>query len=182
MIIHRCQVSTDIIKAVFTANILARRLIELAVVLNMPLSAFGEARGAEGCSRILDAIHYSEETLQIRAGRRTAGSRHGKRTQTGEFPTKGRGTKGVIAMATTAKNGPLVGAVQVSDGDEIMLISDQGTAVRTRVDEISVLGRNTQGVRVIKTRDDEKLVRLSRIAEDDADEAQAEAPIADGAS
>jgi DNA gyrase subunit A len=92
---------------------------------------------------------------------------YGKRTDTDEFPCKGRGTKGVIAMATTAKNGPLVGAVQVSAGDEIMLISDQGTAVRTRVEEISTLGRNTQGVRVIKTREDEKLVRLSRIVEDD---------------
>ncbi|MDG1065200.1 MAG: DNA gyrase subunit A [Luminiphilus sp.] len=92
---------------------------------------------------------------------------YGKRTDTEEFPCKGRGTKGVIAMATTAKNGPLVGAVQVSAGDEIMLISDQGTAVRTRVEEISTLGRNTQGVRVIKTREDEKLVRLSRIVEDD---------------
>ena len=92
---------------------------------------------------------------------------YGKRTDTAEFPCKGRGTKGVIAMATTAKNGPLVGAVQVSAGDEIMLISDQGTAVRTRVEEISTLGRNTQGVRVIKTREDEKLVRLSRIVEDD---------------
>ena len=106
---------------------------------------------------------------------------YGKRTRNSEFPTKGRGTKGVIAMATTTKNGPLVGAVQVSDRDEIMLISDQGTAVRTRVDEISVLGRNTQGVRVIKTRDDEKLVRLSRIVEDDADGAQTEAPDPDGA-
>jgi DNA gyrase subunit A len=92
---------------------------------------------------------------------------YGKRTATGEFPIKGRGTKGVIAMATTSKNGPLVGAVQVFAGDEIMLISDQGTAVRTRVDEISTLGRNTQGVRVIKPREDEKLVSLSRIAEDD---------------
>ncbi|MDA7584943.1 DNA gyrase subunit A [Luminiphilus sp.] len=92
---------------------------------------------------------------------------YGKRTDTAEFPCKGRGTKGVIAMATNAKNGPLVGAVQVSASDEIMLISDQGTAVRTRVEEISTLGRNTQGVRVIKTREDEKLVRLSRIVEDD---------------
>ena len=107
---------------------------------------------------------------------------YGKRTRNSEFPTKGRGTKGVIAMATTTKNGPLVGAVQVSDRDEIMLISDQGTAVRTRVDEISVLGRNTQGVRVIKTRDDEKLVRLSRIVEDDADGAHTEVPDPDGAS
>ena len=100
---------------------------------------------------------------------------YGKRTDTEEFPCKGRGTKGVIAMATTAKNGPLVGAVQVSTGDEIMLISDQGTAVRTRVEEISTLGRNTQGVRVIKTREDEKLVRLSRIVEDDDAVPEAEA-------
>jgi DNA gyrase subunit A len=92
---------------------------------------------------------------------------YGKRTETSDFPVKGRGTKGVIAMATTARNGALVGAEQVWDGDEIMLISNQGTAVRTRVEEISVLGRNTQGVRVIKTRDGETLVSASRIAEDD---------------
>ena len=105
---------------------------------------------------------------------------YGKRTQTSEFPSKSRGTKGVIAMATTTKNGPLVGAVQVSDGDEIMLISDQGTAVRTRVDEISMLGRNTQGVRVIKPREDEKLVRLSRIAEDDDAGADSDPAMAEG--
>jgi DNA gyrase subunit A len=70
-------------------------------------------------------------------------------------------------MATTAKNGPLVGAEQVWDGDEIMLISNHGTAVRTRVEEISLLGRNTQGVRVIRTRDGEALVSVTRIAEDD---------------
>ena len=70
-------------------------------------------------------------------------------------------------MSTSERNGALVGATQVFEGDEIMLISDQGTAVRTRVEEISVLGRNTQGVRVIRTREDEKLVRISRIAEDD---------------
>ena len=93
---------------------------------------------------------------------------YGKRTAINDFPIKGRGTKGVIAMATTQRNGPLVGAEQVFEGDEMMLISDQGTAVRTRVDEVSVLGRHTQGVRVIRTRSDEKLVSVSRIAEDDA--------------
>ena len=141
------------------------------------------ARGVRGISlgdghRLISLIvpreHHSILTVSEKG--------YGKRTRNSEFPTKGRGTKGVIAMATTTKNGPLVGAVQVSDRDEIMLISDQGTAVRTRVDEISVLGRNTQGVRVIKTRDDEKLVRLSRIVEDDADGAHAEAPDPDGAS
>ena len=92
---------------------------------------------------------------------------YGKRTENAEFPAKGRGGKGVIAMSTSERNGSLVGAVQVWDGDEMMLISNQGTAVRTRVDEVSLLGRNTQGVRVIRTRDGEALVSVSRIAEDD---------------
>lgn len=100
---------------------------------------------------------------------------YGKRTENDEFPAKGRGGKGVIAMSTSSRNGSLVGAVQVWDGDEMMLISNQGTAVRTRVDEVSLLGRNTQGVRVIRTRDGEALVSVSRIAEDDID---AEAPAA----
>jgi DNA gyrase subunit A len=73
---------------------------------------------------------------------------YGKRTQMEEFPIKGRGTMGVIAMQTSDRNGRLVGAVQVFEGDELMLISNQGTLVRTRTDEVSVLGRNTQGVRV----------------------------------
>ena len=99
---------------------------------------------------------------------------YGKRTENAEFPAKGRGGKGVIAMSTSARNGSLVGAVQVWDGDEMMLISNQGTAVRTRVDEVSLLGRNTQGVRVIRTRDGEALVSVSRIAEDDDEAAPAE--------
>ena len=90
---------------------------------------------------------------------------YGKRTDTAEFPVKGRGIQGVIAMQTTERNGELVGAVQVFEGDEIMLISDQGTLVRTRTSEISVLGRNTQGVRLIKLREGERLVGLERIAE-----------------
>ena len=90
---------------------------------------------------------------------------YGKRTEASEFPTKGRGNKGVIAMSTSARNGALVGATQVFDGDELMLISNQGTLVRTRADEVSLLGRNTQGVRVIRTRTDEYLVSVERVAE-----------------
>ncbi|MCB1677087.1 MAG: DNA gyrase subunit A [Halioglobus sp.] len=90
---------------------------------------------------------------------------YGKRTPVAEFPTKGRGNKGIIAMATSARNGPLVGAVQVFDGDELMLISSQGTLVRTRADEVSQLGRNTQGVRVIRTKQGEHLVGVERIDE-----------------
>ncbi len=94
---------------------------------------------------------------------------YGKRTEVGEFPAKGRGSQGVIGMQTTERNGPLVGAVQVFDGEEIMLISDQGTMVRTRVDEVSVLSRNTQGVRLIKLKENEHMQGLQRI-EESADE------------
>ena len=106
----------------------------------------------------------------------------GKRSETIEFPVKGRGTKGVIGMTMSDRNGALVGAEQVWDGDEMMLISNQGTAVRTRVEEVGVQGRNTQGVRVIRTRDGEALVSVSRIAEDDVDSTLQEAsPTADEA-
>ncbi len=90
---------------------------------------------------------------------------YGKRTVIEDFPTKGRGNKGVIAMSTSDRNGKLVGAVQVFEGDELMLISNQGTLVRTRTDEVSVLGRNTQGVRVIRTKAGEHLVGVERIDE-----------------
>ncbi|MEM6581541.1 MAG: DNA gyrase subunit A [Pseudomonadota bacterium] len=94
---------------------------------------------------------------------------YGKRTEMEEFPRKGRGSKGVIAMSTSARNGRLVGAVQVFDGDELMLISNLGTMVRTRTDEVSVLGRNTQGVRVIRTKHSEVLVGVERIDEPSPD-------------
>ncbi len=94
---------------------------------------------------------------------------YGKRTEAAEFPTKGRGNMGVIAMSTSERNGRLVGAVQVFDGDELMLISNQGTLVRTRAEEVSLLGRNTQGVRVIRTRPEEFLVSVERIAEPEID-------------
>ncbi|MBB3168388.1 DNA gyrase subunit A [Simiduia aestuariiviva] len=100
---------------------------------------------------------------------------YGKRTEVDEFPTKGRGTQGVIAMSTSERNGQLVGAVQVFDGEEIMLISDQGTLVRTRVNEVSVLSRNTQGVRLIKVKDGEQLVGVERIEESDEEQEVSEA-------
>jgi len=94
----------------------------------------------------------------------------GKRTLVGEFPTKGRGGKGMIAIQASERNGPLVGATQLFTGDEIMLISDQGTMVRTRGDEVSVVGRNTQGVRIIRLKENENLVSLARIAEPEDDD------------
>jgi len=90
---------------------------------------------------------------------------YGKRTEFDEFATKGRGNKGMIFMQASERNGDIVGAVQVFDGDELMMISDQGTMVRTRIDEISVLGRNTQGVRVIRLKEEEHVVGVERIEE-----------------
>ena len=94
---------------------------------------------------------------------------YGKRTRIPEFPVYGRGGQGVIAMQASERNGPLVGAVQVAVGEQIMLISDRGTLVRTRVDEVPVLSRNTQGVRLIKLKTDESLVGVSPVAEPDED-------------
>jgi DNA gyrase subunit A len=88
---------------------------------------------------------------------------YGKRTATTEFPTHGRGGQGVIAIQTTERNGRMVGAIEVNDEDEVMLISTGGTLVRVPVSEVSVQGRNTQGVRLIRLDDGEHLVGLDRI-------------------
>ncbi len=87
----------------------------------------------------------------------------GKRTAIGDFPRHRRGGQGVIAIQTSERNGAVVAAVRVQEGDEIMLITDAGTLVRTRVDEIRELGRNTQGVTVIKLSADERVVGVDRI-------------------
>jgi DNA gyrase subunit A len=103
---------------------------------------------------------------------------YGKRTNLSEFPTYGRGSQGVIAMQCSDRNGNLVTALQLFDGDEMMLISDKGTLVRTRTDEVSVLSRNTQGVRLIKlSQEDERLVGVERIAETDVEEIAGEESI-----
>jgi DNA gyrase subunit A len=88
---------------------------------------------------------------------------YGKRTSVGDFPVQGRGGQGVIAIQTTARNGRTVGAVLVSEGDEIMLISSNGTLIRTPVDDISIQGRNTQGVRLIRVEEGQRLVGVARI-------------------
>jgi len=90
---------------------------------------------------------------------------YGKRSEFAEFATKGRGNKGMIFMQASERNGEIIGTVQVFDGDELMMISVQGTMVRTRTDEISVLGRNTQGVRVIRLKEGEHVVGVERIEE-----------------
>jgi DNA gyrase subunit A len=91
---------------------------------------------------------------------------YGKRTRMEEFSVIGRGGQGVIAMQCSERNGLLVSAIQVKEGDELMLITDKGTLVRTRTEEISILGRNTQGVRLIKlSQENEHLVGVERVDE-----------------
>jgi DNA gyrase subunit A len=88
---------------------------------------------------------------------------YGKLTPVEEFPRHGRGGQGVIAMQTTERNGGLVAATQVATTDELMLMSSSGTLVRTRAGEISVLGRNTQGVRLIRLDEGERLIGVEAV-------------------
>ncbi|MGD8785426.1 MAG: DNA gyrase subunit A [Thioalkalispiraceae bacterium] len=89
---------------------------------------------------------------------------YGKRTRVSDYPVHGRGGLGVISIQTTERNGLVTGAEWVNEGDEIMLITSGGTLVRTRADEISVMGRNTQGVKLISLDEEEKLSGIERIA------------------
>jgi len=99
---------------------------------------------------------------------------YGKRTPVAEFSVIGRGGQGVIAMKLSERNGSLVGVAEVDSGFEVLLISDQGTMVRTRVDEVSTLGRNTQGVRLINLSEGESLVGLASFEEPEIDETNGE--------
>ena len=89
----------------------------------------------------------------------------GKRTPTAEYPTKGRGGKGMKAMQASDRNGPLIGAAQIFSGEQVILISDQGTMVRIPSDQVSVFGRNTQGVIVMRLKASESLKSLARVSE-----------------
>ena len=103
-------------------------------------------------------------------------SGYGKRTPVADFPMHGRGGQGVIAMQTSDRNGTTVAALQVLPGQEIMLISSTGTLVRTGVDEVSELGRNTQGVRLIRLSEGERLVGIERIESLEGESAEETGP------
>lgn len=95
---------------------------------------------------------------------------YGKRTEVEEYRVTGRGGQGVISIQVNERNGKVVRAVQVSDQDEAMLITDQGTLVRFKVNELSIIGRNTQGVRLINVTSGEHVVGMQRIEEIQSDE------------
>jgi DNA gyrase subunit A len=132
------------------------------------------ARGVRGIRLAEGAIVISLIMPQAEGRILTASENgFGKQSRNEDYPLRGRGGKGVIAIQMSARNGALIGAVQVFDGDEVILISDQGTLVRTRASEVSVLGRNTQGVTLIKVQEGENLVQVARVAEtmeEDAEE------------
>jgi DNA gyrase subunit A len=93
---------------------------------------------------------------------------YGKRTNIDQYPRRHRASKGVIAIQSTEKNGSVISAVQVSAQDEVMLISDQGTLVRLATQDISVMGRNTQGVKLISVGRGERVVGLQSINEEES--------------
>ena len=141
------------------------------------------ARGVRGV-RLDENAEVIALIIPKEGGRILTASVHGygKQTDIEEYPLRGRGGQGVIAMQCTERNGDLAGAVQVLEGDDVMLISDRGTLVRTRTSEISVFGRNTQGVMLIRLSDDEKLSGLARIEEPDEEALDAEDVAEDSAA
>lgn len=100
---------------------------------------------------------------------------YGKRTALNEYPLAGRGGMGVISIQVSDRNGKVIRAAQVDEKDEVMLITDQGTLVRFRVNDVSVIGRNTQGVRLIHVSEDETMVGMQRIQEVEEDPTELDA-------
>ena len=126
----------------------------------------------------LISIQPDEAEMQVLIGTQRG---FGKRTPVQDFPVQKRGGQGVIAIQTSGRNGEVVGAVLVSDEDETMLITDQGTLVRTQVKDISSMGRNTQGVTLIRLGENEQLTEIEAVQslsgdeeEDDQDQQPAE--------
>jgi DNA gyrase subunit A len=124
------------------------------------------ARGVRGIrlgkeQELLSLIILEDDTCILTATE----NGFGKRTRTADYPRHRRGGQGVIAIQTSQRNGRLVGAVAVHEEDEIMLISNGGTLVRTPADDVSIVGRNTQGVTLIKLSKQEQLVGIARIAD-----------------
>ncbi|HEX9788278.1 MAG TPA: DNA gyrase subunit A, partial [Candidatus Binatia bacterium] len=99
---------------------------------------------------------------------------YGKRTAMDEYRLQSRGGKGIITMKTTDKTGRVVGVQQVTEDDQLMLISNKGKIIRMRIKDIRVIGRNTQGVRLIELEEGERVVSLARLAEKEEDEGEAE--------
>lgn len=130
------------------------------------------ARGVRGMSldpgqQVIAMLVAKDEDLSVLTATENG---YGKRTSLEEYPRYSRGTKGVIAIQCSERNGPLVGAVLVDDSDEIMLITNTGVLVRTRVEEIRAMGRATQGVTLINVDEGGRLSGVYRVLEQDVDD------------
>ncbi|MGB4782331.1 DNA gyrase C-terminal beta-propeller domain-containing protein, partial [Candidatus Methylomirabilis sp.] len=101
---------------------------------------------------------------------------YGKRTEPEEYRLQGRGGKGIINIRTTERNGPAVGVMQVQPGDQIMMISQEGKITRMRVDEISLIGRATQGVRLQGLEPTDRVAAVTRLVSDEDGEVESEGP------
>jgi DNA gyrase subunit A len=131
-----------------------------------------EAAGVRGIA--LREGHEVNALIVVREGSILTASEngYGKLTEVAEFPLHGRGGQGVIALQLSERNGRMVAALQVQPSDDVMLISKGGTLVRTAVSQISVLGRNTQGVRLMRLDEDDRLVGLARVQHINGDDAE----------
>ena len=126
---------------------------------------------AAGCSRSLDNLSFQEPLEALPEGAcmvlSATENGYGKCTLIEEYPSKGRGGQGVISIQTSERNGDVVSALLMEGQEEMMLITDGGKLVRTRVEEVSVLGRNTQGVKLISLADGERLVGVGRVLDEE---------------
>ncbi|MFO0450971.1 MAG: DNA gyrase C-terminal beta-propeller domain-containing protein, partial [Pseudomonadota bacterium] len=131
--------------------------------------------------------HEVNSLIVLREGRILTASEigYGKLTEVEEFPVHGRGGQGVIALQLSERNGRMVAALQVLPTDDFMLISQGGTLVRTAVAQVSVLGRNTQGVRLMRLEEGDRLVALARVEHingEPGDDEEADTGTLDGVS
>lgn len=137
--------------------------------------AAGEADADEPEESDTPDVAISQERLAELGGREqfvlsVTEHGYGKRTSSYEYRTSGRGGKGIIAIQTTDRNGPVVASFPLEESDQIMLVTDGGQLIRTPVHDIRVAGRNTQGVTIFRTREGEKVVSVGRVEDVDADE------------
>ena len=125
--------------------------------------------------RIVFADHYPASDAAILT---MCAQGYGKRTAASDYKVQNRGGKGIITIKVSNRNGPVVGSLAVEPDDQIMLVTNRGKVIRTRVSEISEVGRNTQGVRVIRTHEEERVVAIERLVDqDDASAVESASPI-----
>ena len=118
-----------------------------------------------GTTNIKGIVFKPDSTIVASVSRPTRTHYHG--TEIADYPLRKRGGMGVITMRTSERNGDVASVRQVSDEDDLMLITNQGTIIRIKVDQISIIGRNTQGVKLIGLKGDQRVTGIARVVEKD---------------